>query len=115
MRGPGGLTKIRAGRDVGSLSYEGRTYELPDRTLTHLQIVISTKLRRHEAFTLSWRVSPDAGSGRHVLWIGNGVPIHFDYSAGRPGPVNREWIEALLNGASSPDGLKLMEEPISAD
>jgi hypothetical protein len=99
---------------VGSLAYDGRKYDLPDRTLTHLQIVVSTKLRRHESFILSWRVATDAGSGRHVIWIGNGVPIHFFYSAGRLGPVNREWIEALLKGANGPDGLRLMDEPVPA-
>ena len=39
---------------MGSLHYGGQEFEFDDRTLTHLQIVFSTKLRRGENCVFSW-------------------------------------------------------------
>jgi hypothetical protein len=96
---------------VGILYYDGQEFDFEDRTLTHLQIVISTKLRRREDFFLSWSVPPERGSGRHALWIDNGVPIHFFYEGSRNVTVNRDWIEALIVSAGRANGLQLTEEP----
>ena len=47
---------------VGQLLYghSARSTHFSDRVLFHLQIVVSTKLRRHESFFLSWREGDDA-------------------------------------------------------
>jgi hypothetical protein len=95
---------------VGVLYYGGNDFELEDRLLTHLQIVISTKLRRGENFFLSWTQPMERGSGRHAIWIDNGVPIHFFYSGSRPAGINRVWVESLLLSAGKPSGLHLSEE-----
>jgi hypothetical protein len=96
---------------VGILYYDGREFDFDDRALTHLQIVISTKLRRKEAFFLSWSQVAERGSGRHAVWIDNGVPIHFFYEGSRPATVNREWIESLLLSSGRASGLQFSEEP----
>jgi hypothetical protein len=96
---------------VGVLYYDGQEFDFDDRALTHLQIVISTKLRRREVFFLSWAQPAERGSGRHAIWIDNGVPIHFFYEGSRSATVNREWIEALLLSAGRPAGLQLSDEP----
>lgn len=96
---------------MGILHYDGRDFDFDDRLLTHLQLVISTKLRRGEAFFLSWAQSMERGSGRHAIWVDNGVPIHFFYEGSRPASVNRQWIEALLFSAGKANGLQLSEEP----
>jgi hypothetical protein len=96
---------------VGALYYDGEEFELDDRILTHLQIVISTKLRRGEDFFLSWQVPAERGSGRNALWIDNGVPIRFFYSGSRNVAVNREWVEAMIMGAGRASGLILGDEP----
>ena len=98
-------------KTVGILYYDGQEFDLEDRTLTHLQIVISTKLRRKEDFFLSWSQPVERGSGRHALWIDNGVPIHFFYEGSRPPTVNREWIEMLVQAAGRASGLQLTEVP----
>jgi hypothetical protein len=55
---------------VGHLIYDSSTrMELEDRALAHLQVVITSKLRRHESFTFSWRNPPTEGDGRRTLWI----------------------------------------------
>jgi hypothetical protein len=95
---------------VGTLSYDGENFELDDRVLTHLQIAISTKLRRGENFFLSWQVPVERGSGRHAIWIDNGVPIHFYYSGSRAISINRDWIESMIVSAGRASGLVLIEE-----
>jgi hypothetical protein len=96
---------------VGVLYYGGTEFEFDDRVLAHLQIVISTKLRRNEDFFLSWAQPIERGSGRHAIWIDNGVPLHFFYSGSRPASISREWIEVLLLSAGRASGLLLGEEP----
>lgn len=96
---------------MGLLKYDGEELDFDDRVLTHLQIVVSTKLRRGENFFLSWTQPAERGSGRHAIWIDNGVPIHFEYNGSRPASVNREWVEALLLSAGRAAGLYLSDEP----
>ncbi len=97
---------------VGILRYDGEEFEFSDRVLTHLQIVVSTKLRRQENFFLSWTMPADHGSGRRAIWIDNGVPIRFFYNGSRPVGINRDWLELLIAGAGRASGLVLTEEPV---
>ncbi|MET0975475.1 MAG: hypothetical protein ABWX82_07385 [Leifsonia sp.] len=96
---------------MGSLFYVDDEFEFDDRTLAHLQIVISTKLRRGENFFLAWTQPMERGSGRNSIWIDNGVPIRFFYSGSRPPSINRDWVEALVLSAGRASGLLLGEEP----
>lgn len=96
---------------MGILHYGGEEFEFDDRVLAHLQIVISTKLRRREDFFLTWLVPADRGSGRHAVWIDNGVPVHFFYNGSRNAVINREWVESMITGAGRASGLLLTEEP----
>lgn len=96
---------------MGVLQYDDEEYDFDDRVLFHLQIVISTKLRRHENFFLSWSQPIERGSGRHAIWIDNGLPLHFYFNGSRAASINREWIEQLLLASSQAGGLHLTEEP----
>jgi hypothetical protein len=96
---------------MGVLFYDGQEFDFDDRSLAHLQIVISTKLRRGENFFLAWTVPIERGSGRHSIWLDNGVPIHFFFEGSKSPTVNREWIEALLLSAGRANGLQLTDEP----
>lgn len=95
---------------MGTLSYDGEIFELDDRLLTHLQVVISTKLRRGENFFLSWPLPVERGSGRHALWIDNGVPIHIYFSGSRAVSINRDWIESMIVSAGRASGLLIGDE-----
>ena len=95
---------------MGTLQYDGDSYDLDDRALFHLQIAISTKLRRGENFFLTWPVPVEQGSGRHTVWIDNGVPIHMYYSGSRQVTLNREWVEALVASAAHGGGMYLGSE-----
>ena len=96
---------------MGILYYDREEFDFDDRVLMHLQIVVSTKLRRNEDFFLSWTLPVERGSGRHALWIDNGIPLHFFYSGSRAIGINREWVEFLMVSAGKAGGLVLTEEP----
>lgn len=96
---------------MGTLQYDGESYELDDRTLFHLQIAISTKLRRGENFFLTWPVPVERGSGRHTVWVDNGVPLHFFYTGSRQIGINREWVEALVASGGHGGGMFVGNEP----
>ena len=94
------------------LNYGGAEYEFSDRMLAHLQVVITNKLRRRESFALSWMRDDDGG--REAIWIDNGLPIRFHYDDGAIAPLNREWLEVLLDGTHRPNGLLVTPEPANA-
>ncbi len=96
---------------MGWLHYGGREFELDDRVLAHLQIVISTKLRRHEGFFVTWVQPIDRGSGRHSIWVDNGVPVHIFFAGSRLPSINTNWIDAMMASARRTGGLQIREEP----
>lgn len=95
---------------MGILRYHNEDFEFEDRMLAHIQIVISTKLRRGENFFLTWWVPARNGSGRHALWIDNGLPIHITFAGSKAPNINREWIEALIL-SSATGGVHLSDDP----
>lgn len=95
---------------MGSLSYGGTEYPFEDRLLQHLQVVITTKLRRRESFALSWVPAMESGA-RETIWIDNGLPMRFRYDSKTVPGINREWLEALMEGTHKPTGLMVVPEP----
>ena len=98
---------------MGSLIYGSTSIEVQfeDRVLAHLQVVLSAKLRRGEAFFFSWFDDPSVGDGRSALWIHPGIPLYFRYSGSRQPSLNKVWLEELAIAAGSNQGLVLVEEP----
>lgn len=97
---------------MGRFIYEGSVKtEIEDRALTHLQLVMTAKLRRGEPFNFSWREDPSVGGGRTTVWVHAGSSLVFKYSGSRQPSINREWIEALAFTSNSPSGLYLVPEP----
>lgn len=95
---------------MGKLIYDGiANVEFDDRTLTHLQLVISTKLRRGEPFLFTWR--DDAGGGRTTAWLHPRSSLVFKYYGSRMPSVNMAWIDALVFASNSPVGLTVVPEP----
>lgn len=95
---------------MGKLVYGSREIEIDDRTLSHLKVVILTKLRRNESFAFNHTNSVDEGSGRITLWIHPSIPIEFRFFGSRPPEYNREWVDALLTSSNSPEGLRVLPE-----
>lgn len=98
---------------MGKFIYEGTVKtEIEDRALTHIQLVMTAKLRRAEPFSFSWREDQSIGGGRTTVWVHAGSSLVFKYHGSRQPSINREWVEALAFTANSPSGLYLVPEPV---
>jgi hypothetical protein len=97
---------------VGKLTYDSTiVVDFDDRLLAHLQMVITTKLRRGESFAFSWRDEAAVGDGRTTIWLHPALPLVFKYFGGKQPVINRFWVEALLQTANSSAGLHVVPEP----
>lgn len=100
---------------MGHLIHAGTTeYGIEDRMLAHVKVAVSTKLRRHECFLLSWEIDPHHGSGRVSLWLSPAVPLEFKFSGSWVPELNRVWLEALVDTGNSARGMVLMPDEEAA-
>lgn len=92
---------------MGSLYYGSDTsaIDMPDRLLAHVKVVIATKLRRGESFTLSWRHPAGAEAGRSTLWLHPAIPLRIVFDQPEPESLDPEWLKELAASASSTGGL----------
>lgn len=100
------------GARMGTIYYggEGAPIEIEDRALAHLKVVISTKLRRGESFTLSWRHPDDQPRGRSTIWLHPSIPLRFVFDDPEPAELSRQWLEDLASSAHSSGGIQLIAE-----
>ncbi|MEA9985527.1 ATP-dependent DNA ligase [Subtercola vilae] len=98
---------------MGKLIYgsPGTDIDFDDRVLAHLRVVIVTKLRRGESFTMQYASGLDSGAGHGSLWMHPSIPLQFRFYGSKEPSLNRAWIEALMLGASTTVGLQLLPEP----
>lgn len=97
---------------MGKLHYGNHEFEMDDRQLAHLQLIIGVKLRRGENFFMAWKSPASSGEGRRAVWIDNGVPIYFEYAGGRDPKLNFAWAEKLADAAGKGGGLIIMAEDV---
>ncbi|GAB3632379.1 hypothetical protein GCM10027421_17320 [Microbacterium shaanxiense] len=83
-----------------------------DRALAHLKVVIATKLRRNESFTLSWKHPEGDRPGRSTIWLHPSIPLRFVFDEPEPPTLSAEWITAMANSANSSGGITLVPEYI---
>jgi hypothetical protein len=97
---------------VGTIYYGGSAtpIHIEDRALAHLKVVIATKLRRGESFTVSWQHPDDQPRGRSTIWLHPSIPLRFVFDDPEPAKLSREWIEDLANSANSSGGITLVAE-----
>jgi hypothetical protein len=96
---------------VGKLVYNaaGHSFDIEDRTLSHLRLVFMNKLRRGEPFLFQF--APGDGSGSRSLWIHPSIPLVFHFYGSRPPAINRRWVDELMQEAGGPNGLTILPEP----
>lgn len=95
---------------MGRLIYKNaEPIEIEDRTLAHLKLVFMTKLRRGEAFAFS--TSSRHQTHQQQFWIHPSLPLQFHFSGSRSPKINPRWVDALMETASGPDGLRVVPEP----
>lgn len=97
---------------MGRLTY-GNILDISfdDRTLQHLEAVISIKLSHNESFLFTWQNEAESDPGRNVIWINSGIPLSYKFTSSRSPQLNPKWTETLLHSANSPDGLLITPEP----
>lgn len=101
---------------MGTIYYGGSEtpIHIDDVALAHLKVVIATKLRRNESFTVSWRHPEDQPRGRSTIWLHPSIPLRFVFDDPEPALLNRAWIEELANSAHSTGGITLVPEHIAS-
>jgi hypothetical protein len=99
---------------MGTMFYGGSAtpIHIEDRALAHLKVVIATKLRRGESFTLSWKHPDDQPGGRSTIWLHPSIPLRFVFEDPEQPELSRRWIEDLASSANSSGGITLVEENI---
>jgi hypothetical protein len=88
---------------------------IEDRALAHLKVVIATKLRRQESFTLSWKHPDDEPGGRSTIWLHPSIPLRFTFDEPEPPQLNMRWIEDLMHSANTSGGIMLVDEVLDPD
>lgn len=96
---------------MGSLYYgASEPIQIEDRALAHLKVVVATKLRRNESFTLSWKHPDGQAQGRTTIWLHPSIPLRFVFQDPETPELSRRWIENLAHSANSSGGITLVEE-----
>ena len=95
---------------MGTLHYGSppASFEIEDRALAHIELVIMAKLRRRE--TLSFSLIDQQTSARQAVWISPVTTLRFQYDGPMP-DINRLWLQDLVDTANSSTGLRLVPEP----
>ena len=88
---------------MGTIYYGGQAtpIRIEDRALAHLKVVVATKLRRNESFTLSWQHPADEPRGRSTIWVHPSIPLKFTFDDPEPCKISPSWIAALARSANS--------------
>lgn len=92
---------------MGQLYYGGSAspIEIPDRLLAHLKVVMATKLRRGESFTVSWQHPSDAPAGRTTLWLHPAIALRFCFASAEAERLDSALLQSFANQAGSAAGL----------
>ena len=100
---------------MGTLFYgsQGTPIDIDDRALSHVKVVIISKLRRGEAFTLS--LQHQGGGGRSTVWLSPAVPLRFEFDEPERPALNGRWLEELAESASLLGGITLVPERIGTE
>ncbi|WP_243232814.1 hypothetical protein [Microbacterium sp. CIAB417] len=100
---------------MGHLHYgDAKPIFIEDRALAHLKVVVATKLRRNESFTLSWRHPEGEPGGRSTIWLHPSIPLRFVFEEPEPTELSAAWVADLANSASSSGGIVLVEEHLES-
>lgn len=102
---------------MGTIYYGGSAtpIHIEDRALAHLKIVIATKLRRGESFTVSWQHPDDQPRGRTTLWLHPSIALRFVFDDPDPPSLSREWIAELAASANTSGGIAMVPEFFDAE
>lgn len=94
---------------MGSLHYGSppASFEIDDRTLAHVELVMLAKLRRNESFALSID-GPD--ESRQTVWVNSSATLRFEFGSAVH-EINRDWLDELIDSANTTAGMRILPEP----
>jgi hypothetical protein len=94
---------------MGSLHYGSppASFEIDDRTLAHVELVMLAKLRRNESFALT--IDGD-GDSRQTIWVNASATLRFEFGSPTT-DINREWLDELIDSANTTTGMRIVPEP----
>lgn len=97
---------------MGTLHYGASEIliHLQERALAHLKVVVVTKLRRNESFTLTWQHPQGGADGRSTIWVHPSIPLRFTFDEPETHQLNLQYIHALMQSANSSGGITFSEE-----
>lgn len=92
---------------MGQLFYGAETQPavIPDHVLAHVKVVATTKLRRGECFTLSWKHPDGVPGGRTAIWIQPAIPLKFVFDSAEPEQIDPSYLQELSQAASRNGGI----------
>jgi len=93
---------------MGKLFYgsDPQPIDIEDRLLQYLQVVLSTKLRRSESFTITW-TGATAQQHRTTLWIQPSISLRFLYDSAESTRLSGGYLRQLADQAAMSSGLML--------
>ncbi|MCR2792205.1 hypothetical protein NQ156_03915 [Microbacterium sp. zg.Y625] len=80
---------------------------IDDVLLAHLKVVMLTKLRRGESFTVAWPHDEHSPSGRTTLWIAPSIALRFLFDSPEPAALDPRRIRDLADQVSRTGSLSL--------
>ncbi|MBD7957763.1 hypothetical protein H9651_08940 [Microbacterium sp. Sa4CUA7] len=94
---------------MGMLYYGSATtpIHIEDEMLAHLKVVMATKLRRGESFTVTWRHDEHSPAGRTTLWIEPSIPLRFTFDSADPCVLDPALLRDLADEVSRGGSLTL--------
>jgi len=97
---------------VGYLYYgsEAQPVEFPDRVLAHIRVLATSKLRRGESFTMTWRHPAGPGEGRTSIWMQPAIPLKFVFDSAEAQQLDPEYLQKLAREASTANGVFIEPE-----
>ncbi|MBO3663775.1 DUF7882 family protein [Microbacterium stercoris] len=89
--------------------------EIEDRALSHLKVVVLSKLRRGESFAVSWKHPPGKAGGRSTIWLNPAIPLRFIFDEDEPPELNQRWLTRMSESAHALGGIMLTPEEIEGE
>jgi hypothetical protein len=96
---------------MGHLHYDRSTFVIEDRILSHLQVVVTQKMRRHDSFMLTFSHTERGAEVSNSIWVSHNSHLHFAFSGSRHPELNKQWLEALMAASNSTTGLDVDRIP----
>jgi hypothetical protein len=97
---------------MGRLIYGARGVhiEMDDLLLAHLQVLTISKLRRGEAFSLSWTEEIEGTDAARSIWLHQQVELLWEYDGVRPTKLDPRQLENMATQSASNGGLNVGDE-----